>query len=101
MSEGKLDRHDTVVRTSDLLSTTIDGQVVITSVEKGNYIGLEGAGNRLWSLIEYPIRISRLCDALQAEFDVFPEQCKADVISFMEKLRDNGLVEIRASDTAQ
>ena len=61
VSEGKLNRHDTVVRTTDLLSTTIDGQVVVTSIEKGNYIGLEGAGNHIWSLIERPIRISSDC----------------------------------------
>ena len=100
MSDGKLTKHDTVVRTTDLLSTTIDGQVVVTSIEKGNYIGLEGAGNRIWSLIEKPIRISSLCDTLQDEFDVSPEQCEEDVVTFMEKLRENGLVETRASDTA-
>ena len=101
VSEGKLNRHDTVVRTTDLLSTTIDGQVVVTSIEKGNYIGLEGAGNHIWSLVEKPIRISSLCDTLQDEFDVSPEQCEEDVITFMERLRENGLVEIRDTDTAQ
>ena len=101
VSDTKLNRHDTVVRTTDLLSTTIDGQVVVTSIEKGSYIGLEGAGNHIWSLIEKPIRIGNLCDRLQNEFDVSPEQCEEDVITFMEKLRENGLVETRNSDTPQ
>lgn len=101
VSDGKLNRQDTVVRTVDLLSTTIDGQVVVTSIEKGNYIGLEGAGNHIWPLIENPIKISSLCDTLQDEFDVSPEQCEKDVITFMEKLTENGLVEICDPDTAQ
>ncbi len=101
VSDGKLNRHDTVVRSTDLLSTTIDGQVVVTSIEKGNYIGLEGAGNHIWSLIERPISIGKLCDTLLDEFEVSSEQCEEDVITFMERLRENGLVEIRDFDTAQ
>lgn len=101
VSHGKLNRHDTVARTEDLLFTRIDGQVVVTSIEKGNYIGLEGAGNRIWSLVEEPIRISNLLDTLQDEFDVSAAQCEEDVLTFLEKLKENGLAEICDSDTAQ
>ena len=101
VSDGKLNQHDTVVRAVDLLSTTIDGQVVVTSIEKGNYIGLEGTGNRIWTLLADPVRIGCLCDQLLDEFDVSPAQCEEDVLAFLEKLRENGLVEIRDSNTAQ
>jgi hypothetical protein len=95
MRDKTIDYAARVCRKNDLLSSTIDGQVVITSIEKGSYIGLEGAGNRIWALIDNPVKVSTICDTLLDEYEVSRKQCKEEVIKFLAKLKDNNLIEVQ------
>lgn len=90
----------TVVRDTNQLFSTIEGQVVIISIENDNYIGLEGTGNRIWELIENPVRIGEICTLLMTEYMVSAEQCETEVMHFLEKLAENGLVKISLPETA-
>lgn len=87
------DNQDLVQRKSDLLSSTIDGQVVIVALEQNNYIGLEGAANRIWALLAEPTSISKISEVLVREYDVSLEQCTEDVCTFLAKLQHHGLLE--------
>ena len=84
-----------------MLSSTIEGQVVITHVEKGSYIGLEGVGNRIWDLLGEPVRVDEICDVLLEEYDVQPAQCREEVLAFIDKLESNGLIQVQNSGPAK
>jgi hypothetical protein len=83
-----------IVRQSGgLVSTEIDGEVVMMSVEQGSYYGLDKVGSRIWALIEQPMKVSALCDRLVEEYDVERAVCESAVLKFLDQLLEQGSVE--------
>lgn len=66
--------------------------LVMLSVERGRYYSVNAVGRRLWELLEQPKRISELCAAICAEFDVDMLTCQADVEKFLADMMESGLV---------
>lgn len=86
-------RPDSVVVSSeDLVATDLDGEIVMMSIENGQYYGLDDIGSRIWTLLEKPHRVSDLCDILMQEFEVELEQCQQDVLAFLNELAEDSLV---------
>ena len=73
-------------RKGDWLAAKVGDELVMMSAESGNYIGLSEVGARVWELIETPQDIEAVCAALQREFEVEPEVCRAEVESFVGDL---------------
>lgn len=84
---------ETVVsRNDEPVAVEVDRTVVMLSVDQGLYFGLEGAGSRIWTLLEHPRSVRELCEALVREFAVDPERCHREVCTFLEELRRAQLV---------
>ena len=81
-----------IKRNPELVSTDVDGEKVMMSVDSGEYFGLDPVGGRIWELIENPIRIDDLVDILLEEFDVSKEQCEIDTLEFLNELREKKLL---------
>jgi hypothetical protein len=79
-------------RNPDLAWTTMDDEVVMMSVERGEYSGLGGVGSRIWELLADPLTTSEICVRLVAEFEVDAETCETDVVEFLEQLLQGGLI---------
>lgn len=75
-------------------SASLAGELMLLSVEKGRYYNLNSVGARVWNLIESPRSIADVCRQLEAEFDVSPQQCRADVLELVSRLVDEGLVAV-------
>jgi hypothetical protein len=84
-----------IARRGEPLTATVDEDLVMFDAERGEYFGLDRVGRRIWELLETPRSMGELCGALEAEFDVTPEACRADVGAFIENARDAALVELR------
>lgn len=84
----------TFVRRADLVETEIDGEVVMMSLERGNCYGLDNSAARIWKLLETPMSVAKLCEALSREYAVEPEHCQAEVLTFLEQLRQENLIQI-------
>jgi hypothetical protein len=96
MSENQtLQLNQTIVRAPDVYATTIDGDVVVFNVEKGQYYGMQEVGVRIWELIEQPVAIGTLCDTLMDEFSVDRATCEMHVMTFVRDLREAQLIEVR------
>ncbi|MBW1829607.1 MAG: PqqD family protein, partial [Deltaproteobacteria bacterium] len=59
-----------VVQVVDLVSSSLDEETVMMSVNSGKYYGLDEIGSRIWELIKQPRSVSDLCDILLGEFEV-------------------------------
>ena len=81
-----------VKKQGDWLAAKVGDELVMMSAEKGNYIGLSEVGARIWELIETPRDIDALCTQLQAEFDVAPDICRAEVETFFNELARHGAI---------
>jgi hypothetical protein len=81
-----------VRKQGDWLSAKVGDELVMMSAEKGNYIGLSEVGARIWEIIDTPQEVDAVCAQLQAEYDVAPEACRAEVESFLKELVQHGAV---------
>lgn len=91
---ASLSLDSTLVASDEHTSTTVDEELVILNTRRGLYQGLDGIGPHVWDLLEEPITIRSLRDELLGEYDVSPKQCERDLLSFLEELIADELVEI-------
>ena len=85
----------TVVAAGDLLATSFGAELVILGLKDGVYYGLEEVGARVWELLQRPVAVSAIRDALVEEFDVAPERCGRDLVKLLTDLAKRGLIEVR------
>lgn len=88
-------RHSVVCRNAEILGTGVGIDLVMMDVEKGYYYGLDGIGRRIWEAMAEPIQVDTLCRSLADHYDVDVEVCLRDVLSFLEQLRERGLVGVQ------
>ena len=84
-------------RQPNMVFSHIDDEVVMMSIEAGEYYGLNPVASRIWELLEKPHTFGRLIDLLMLEFDIDKSTCQKDVTNFLNQLVDKGLV-ITVSD---
>jgi hypothetical protein len=79
-------------RRADSIATEIDGEVVVMSMATGRTFGLDKRGSRIWALLERPVTMDELVQALLQQYDTTAEKCRADVVAFVEHLLAQELV---------
>lgn len=83
-----------VERSESVLFSELDSEIVMMDIQEGNYYGLEEPATRIWELAESPIAVSDICSTLQAEYDIAPAQCTAEVISFVKQLESRQVLKL-------
>jgi len=83
-----------VVRSQNQLAGDIDHEIVLLSIDRGEYYELNGAGSRIWELIETPVTVSSMVDRLCEEFDVARATCESQVLDFLGKMLTEGLISV-------
>ena len=89
---------DTTVlsRRAGLMAADMNGSAVMMDIMTGKYYNLGQVGGRIWELQEEPMTVSALVQKLTAEYDVSTEQCRADIMPFLNTLLERGLLEQNA-----
>ena len=81
-----------LVRKADgWLSAKTDKAVLLMSIEHGVYVGLSEVGGRVWELLDTPRSVEDICADLVGEFDVDEEQCRAEVLEFLDDMSKRGV----------
>ncbi|OPX87436.1 MAG: Coenzyme PQQ synthesis protein D (PqqD) [Pelotomaculum sp. PtaB.Bin104] len=93
-SQKKISVDTIVSQATGLVAADMDGEKVMLNIEKGKYYGINGIGSRIWELLEIPHRVREVVDALLKEYKVEEKTCQNDVLAFLNKLYDQGLVNI-------
>jgi hypothetical protein len=81
-------------RVQNLLSTELDQETVLMSIDAGAYYGLGGAAQSIWNMLEVPVTFSDLVDRLVKEYRVSPQTCAADLERFLSKMEREGLLRV-------
>jgi len=81
-------------RADNNVDAQLGDETVILDLESGNYFRLNITGARVWNLLESPLSIGTLCAKLEAAFEIDAETCRAEVIPFIEMMRDRKLIRI-------
>ncbi len=93
-SEKNIDMQTTVVRNEDIIFSNMDDETVMMSIDKGEYYGVDPVGRRIWELMETPVKVSIMCETLNGEYNVGPEQCRKDVLAFLAQLSEKDVLKI-------
>ena len=79
--------------TPQVLSSKIDEEVILMSIEADSYFGLDPIGSHIWELLsKQPATINELVELLLAEYDIDEETCKKDVHFFVEDMSNRNLI---------
>ena len=84
-----------VVVSQDQVSCDLSGESAILNLKAGIYYGLNEVGTRIWKLIQEPRRVGEIRDAILEDYEVEPDRCEADILSLLQELLDNGLIEVK------
>jgi len=76
----------------ELLSSEIDGETIMMSVENGKYYGLNTVASRIWELVKEEPLFSEIIQTLMQEFKVEEDICKKDTQEFILQLAENKLI---------
>ena len=87
-----IEQHTLITRDQTPVTADMDGELVMMSIERGNYYGLGEVGSEIWRLLETPLRVSELTHILQEQYEVDATTCSADIITFLEQLHNEGLI---------
>ena len=97
---GKLKRDlrinlDTIINKNlEIDDTDLDGEKVMMNLERGEYFMMNEVGSRIWEIINEPMNVKSIVDALRSEYEVDEETCKDTVIEFLGRLNNADLISI-------
>lgn len=96
MGEKQMISDTTVISQAEsLVAVDMEGETVMLSIEKGKYYGMDPVGSKIWNLINESRSLSGLIELLVGEYEVEAEQCKNDVLKFLQYLVEEGLVKLK------
>ena len=98
--DASLSVHSIVVAASEQVSCPLGEESAILSLKNSVYYGINPVGTRVWSLLKQPRSIEELRDTLLKEYEVDAELCERDLLNLLEKMRSEGLIEVRGAATS-
>lgn len=84
----------TVVATPDLLTAEFGSEVILLNLQDGVYYGLQDVGARIWTLLQSPVSVATLVEAVLSDYDVDSADCEHDIRLLVDDLVAHGLVRI-------
>jgi Coenzyme PQQ synthesis protein D (PqqD) len=76
------------------LYSDLNGEAVILSMKNGKYYGLNEVGRSIWNAIKDPTNFEEIHAKVMREYEVDEETCYREVSSFLQKMFDEGLIEV-------
>ena len=83
-----------ILQSSGNIVSDMDGEKVMLNIEQGKYYNLGEVGGFIWVTLESPISVMKLIDTILSEYDIEQMECQNQVITFLEQLRSEGLIEL-------
>jgi Coenzyme PQQ synthesis protein D (PqqD) len=73
-----------------------EGITIFNPVSR-RYYTLDAVATLVWRLIQQPMSLSEICDAIMDVFEVEEDYCERDVLRLLEEMEAEGLIEEKAS----
>lgn len=91
-----IDLETLLVRSDAVVSAPMGEEVAMMDMDTGKYFVMADVAASIWDRLSEPVRPAALCDTLTNLYEVSPEQCRAEVLAFLETAHAKGLVRIVA-----
>ena len=86
--------ESTVVQVKGNIVSDMGGEKVMLSISKGKYFNLGEIGGEIWELIVEKTSVNQLVAMLMSNYDVEQSVCEEQVVSFLELLLEEKLIEV-------
>ena len=83
-----------VVATPEQVSCALGDESVILSLKNSVYYGVNPVGASIWKLLQQQRSVAELRDAVLDEYEVEAERCERELLSLLEKMRSEGLIQV-------
>jgi hypothetical protein len=84
-----------VVASEQQVACEVADEVVLLSMQSGQYYGLNAVGASIWRLIQKPRTLAEVRNGLLAEYeDVSAETCDAETLAFVTNMLGLGLIQL-------
>jgi hypothetical protein len=90
----RFNAEDRLIRNQEMLSTQLDQETILMSIDAGAYFGLAGTAQWIWIKLDSPITFATLLEELVKEFNIAPEACAADLQGFLGQMESEGLLHV-------
>lgn len=87
-----MDLNTTLSRGEEYVFNEVDGELVMMSIETGDYVSMNETGKIIWELLEQDKTVNELIALLVQQFDVDQEIVKNDVVPFIEQMKTKGIL---------
>jgi hypothetical protein len=89
---------DRVTVPSHVLIRFLDNESVLLNIETERYFGLDETGTRMWQLVTAAPKIEVAYQQLLDEYDVEAGLLRSNLTELLERLVENGLLEVARTD---
>lgn len=89
---SKITLETTVVRSSEVMASPVDHELVMMDIDAGAYYSLNRVGADIWNRLAEPLAVADLCTQLMQQYDVDQTTCEADVLALLNDMAENGLL---------
>jgi hypothetical protein len=93
-SPGTIADATIISRSPSVLSAEVDGEIVIMSIERGRYFGLDHIGSNIWKRIEPPCSFATLIDGLAADYEADLATIITDVQNLLGQMVEQDVVRL-------
>jgi len=81
------------IPSSDVISSKIDDEAILMSIEADSYFALDPVGSRIWEMLSnQPASIDELIIILMEEYEVDEKTCREDVQHFIDDMSGRKLI---------
>jgi coenzyme PQQ synthesis protein D (PqqD) len=95
--DAGLSARSIVIAAPEQVSCPLGEESAILNMKNTVYYGLNPVGARVWNLLQQQRTVAELRDALLDEYDVEAGRCERDLLELLEKMRIEGLIQVRSA----
>jgi hypothetical protein len=83
-----------ISRSPSVLTAEVDGEIVMMSIEQGQYFGLDDIGSDIWKRLDPPCAFADLIERLAADYDADRASIATDVWALLESMAARDVVRL-------
>ena len=89
-----MDLNQKVTFADTVFAQEVDGEMVLLDMNSENYFGLDAVGTDIWQAMQEKETLQEVLEVLLEQYEVEEDVLKKDLVAFVEKLQESGLVEV-------
>jgi len=89
-----MDLNSKITFADTVFAQEVDGEMVLLDMNSENYFGLDAVGTDIWQAMQDSASLADVLAVLLEQYDVEEEVLKKDLLGFVEKLQESGLIKV-------